>query len=446
MKATVEDITGVKKRLIVEIDSSEIDQRINEAYRTLAKRAKIPGFRPGKAPRKILESYYGPQLLEDLARDLVTETLPAAVQETETFPLSYPVIEKGNLKAGCEFRYTAVMEVKPQFELKDYMGLEVEKEIPRVTDEEVSKYLEEIRTAHGNLMPVEEDRGIREGDFAVIDYKAFEGGAPLEDVKAENFPLEVGSHKFHPDFERQLLGLKKGEEARFTVSFEEDFFHQKLAGKTVEFQVRVADIKLVELPDLNDEFAKNLGSEFQSLDDLREKIREDLEAREKKRVEQELKTRLLGKISATVDFELPESLVESELNRAVENVRQNLIRSGSDLEKAGISVQKMRDDLRPASEQRVKNMLILGEIARQNDITIGEEELNEGFRDLAVNLGQDPQVVRRYYEANQAVESFRERLLEEKTLNYLVSGAKIIEVEAEKLKSSEPEEVQMGVK
>ncbi len=440
MKANIEDITGVKKKLIVEIDSEEVGQRVNDAYRSLSKRAKIPGFRSGKIPRSILKSYYGEQLLEDLARDLVTETLPSAVEETKTYPISVPAIEKEALKTGCDFKYTAVIEVKPQFELKDYTGLEIEKEIFEVTDEEVEQQLEEIRKGNGSLNSVEVERGLQENDYAVIDYEGFEEGKPLDDIKADNFMINIGSNNFHPDFEKALLGLKKEDTADIRVTFEEQYFHQKLAGKTVDFKVKLNDIKSLELPELSDEFVKNLGADIEGLDGLRKRIKEELTTREQKRVDQELNARLLRKIGEQVEFELPESFVEAELKQAVESVKQNLMRSGSSLEKAGISEERIREDFRSASENRVKNMLILGEIANQNDINVSEEELDQGFQELALSMGQDAKMVRSYYEATQAEESFREKLLEEKTLNYLLDGAKIVEVEREKITPSESDQ------
>ena len=439
MKANIEDITGVKKKLIVEIDSEEIAQRVNDAYKSLSKRAKIPGFRSGKVPRRILESYYGEQLIEDLSRDLVTETLPTAVEETKSYPISVPAIEKEALKTGCNFKYTAVIEVKPQFELKDYMGLEIEKEIFEVTDEEVERQIEEIRKGNGSLNSVEEDRVLQQDDFAIIDYEGFEEGKPLDDIKADNFMIKVGSGNFHPDFEKALLGLKKEDTSDITVTFEEKYFHDKLAGKTVDFKVKVNDIKFLELPELTDEFVRNLGAGVEGLEELGKRIKDELTNREQKRVDQDVNARLLRKIGDTVEIELPESLVEAELKQAVESVKQNLMRSGSNLEKAGISEERIREDFRAASEIRVKNMFILGEVANQNDISVSEEELDQGFQELALSMGQDAKMVRSYYEASQAEESFREKLLEEKTLNYLLDGAKIVDVEKEKIKPIELE-------
>ncbi|MGD9318875.1 MAG: trigger factor [Desulfobacteraceae bacterium] len=434
MKTRLEEISPVKKKLEIEIEAGEVSKKIEEAYRELRKGVKLPGFRPGKVPRKILERRFGNQVIDDVTRRLVNETLPKAVEETNAIPLSMPIIENEILKLGQNFKYSALMEVRPEFELKDYMGFEVEKEIFSVADEDVDAQLEEIRKTHGQLSSVETERGIKEEDFAVIEYEGLEDGKALEGIKNSNFLVRVGGNDFHPDFEKALIGLKKGEMSEFNVDFEEDYSQPKLAGKNVRFKVKVIDIKEMNLPELNDEFAKNLGADFKDINDLKDKIRETLTEREEKRVDRELKMRLLKKVSDTVDFELPESLVDSELNGAMENIRQNLLRSGSNMEKAGLNEERLKEELRPASEKRVKDMLVLGEIARGNDLNITEADLSAGFKELALSTGQDPEALRQYYEANNLRESFRQQLLEEKTLNYLVKGANITEVETDKIK------------
>jgi len=429
MKTNVEEISPVKRRLTVELDAEEVDKRIEDAYRTLKREAKVRGFRPGKVPRAILERYYGEKVAQDVTKGLVNETLPAAFEETDIYPLTMPLVENDALKKGQSFKYVAVMEVRPRIELKDYMGLEVEKERVEVSDQEVDLQLEEIRKAHGKLKPVEEDRGAAGDDCVVIGYEAFEGDRPIEGIKTENFMVRIGDRTIHPDFEAGLLGMKPGDSKEITVNFESDYRHEKLAGKKVTFKVRAADLKVMELPDLNDEFIAGLGEEFKNLETVRAKIREDLLAAKEKKADREVKRRLLDKISDTVDIELPESLVEAELRYAVESVRQNIQRMGSNFEKAGLSEEQIRQDFMTPSRKRVKDLLILGEIARQHDLTVSEIELNEGFRELAAGMGQDASLVHRYYEARGMMDSFREKLLEEKTLNFLVKGAKITETE-----------------
>ena len=429
MKTSLEEISPVKKKLSIEIESTEVDKKLNEAYRELGKKAKIPGFRPGKVPRKILETHFSAQVTEDVTKNLISETFPMAIQEVETFPLGAPLLEKDILKQGQNFKYSAVMEVRPKFEVNDYLELEEEKERFSVSEEDVRKQLEQIRETNGKLTTIDQGRPIQKDDYVVIDYEGFEEGSPLEGIKSPNFLLKVGSNEFHPGFDEALTGLHKEDETEIRVDFEKDHYHLKLAGKSVDFKVKITDIKEMVLSELNDEFAQNLGADIKDLEDLKNKVRESITAQEEKRIDRDLKQRILKKISDSVDFELPQILIESEIDYAVENVTQNLMSSGSSLEKAGLSEEKLREEFKPSAKKRVKDLLILGEIAKQDNIEVDEEDLANSFRDLAANMGQDIETIRKYYEAKNMVGSLKEKLLEEKTLNYLVENAKISEVE-----------------
>jgi trigger factor len=435
MKTSVEEISPVKKKVIIEVEADEVTRQIDSAYRDLGKRAKIPGFRPGKVPRKILEGQFGKQVLDDVTRTLVNDSLPRALQEVAFFPLAMPSIENGLPKRGEDFIYSAVMEVRPEFEVKDYMGLSVQKEKCAITDEDVEKQLEEVRKTHGRLNPVEEDRPAQEKDYVVVDYEAFENGAPVENIKNNNFLVQIGSGQFYADVEKALVGMKKEESKEIRVAFEkEDARAGALAGKEVDFKVSLLDIKELDLPELDDAFATGLGADFKDLNDLKDKIRKGLEDRENKRIDSDLKGRIMKEISDTVEFELPESLVDSELRAALESVKQNFAQSGMDIEKAGLSEEKIKEDLRPAAENRVKSMLILGEIAKEKEISVDDKDLDQAFVEMGEKMNQSPEVLRKYYEGNNLLDSFRDKLLEEKTLNYLVEGANVEEVEPDQLK------------
>jgi len=287
MKTSLEEISPVKKKLLVEVESEEVDRKIEETYRTLGKKAKVHGFRPGKVPRRILERYFKDQVVEEVTRGLVDETLPKAVEESKAMPLSIPMVENDSLKAGQSFKYAVVMEVKPQFELRDYMGVELEKEIVEVTDQDVERNMQEIRKAHATLKPVQEDRGAREGDSIVVDYEAFEAGKPVEGVKAQNFMIALGGGAIHPELEKGLTGLKAGDLKDVEVHFDDKHQNARLAGKDVTFKVKVIDLKITELPELNDEFAKSLGGEFPDLETLKKRVKDSLLENEKKRVEKD---------------------------------------------------------------------------------------------------------------------------------------------------------------
>jgi trigger factor len=430
MKTTLEDLSSVRKKLVIEIGPQETDQRIETAYRDLGKRAQLPGFRPGKIPRKILENRFGQQVLEDLTKDLVNETLPQAAEEANLVPLAMPIVQSEPLKAGQGLTYSAVIETRPEFELKGYEGVEVEKERASIGEDEVERQLAEIRKSHGAMNPCREERGLKEGDFAIIDYQAYEGEEDLEEVKGENIALEIKKDSsIHPDLGLKLIGLEKGRTVDIALDFAEDHFHSRLAGKKLNLNVNILDIQELDLPVLDDEFAKGLDVSIENMADLKKKIRAELEKREEKRIEAELKKTLLAKIAETVDFELPETLVQDELNYAVQSIKQNFVRSGTSLEKVGLNEEKLKQEIRPKSESRVKDILILGEVARQKDLDLSETEISEGFVRLAEGMGQDPVNIRKYYEANNLMGTFRQGLLEEKTLNYLVKCAKVKEVE-----------------
>ncbi|RLC25166.1 MAG: trigger factor [Deltaproteobacteria bacterium] len=429
MKTHLEDISSVKKKLSVEVEPGDVDKKLDAAYRRLGRQARIPGFRPGKIPRKILETRFGEQVMEDVSRDLIGESLPEAITELAVFPLGTPLIEKETIKTGEPFRYSATMEVRPRLEVKDYLNVAVEKEKVSVTEADVQKQLEQIREGNGKLTAVSGDRAAQTGDYVVLEYRGFVDGEPLEGIHSDNFLLKIGSNDFHPRFEESLVGLGKGREADIHVDFEENYYHSKLAGKGVDFKVKIHDIKEMVLPDLDDTFAKNLGAGFNDLSELKEKIRENLTDRENRRVEKELKQRLIETVCKEVECELPQTLVASEISYAVENIRQNFIRSGASLEKMGFSEEKMRDEFRPQAEKRVKELLVLGEIARAEGLEINEEDIEEGLKELSQSTGQDVAILRKYYEARDLMGSLKEKLLEEKTLNYLVEHANISEVD-----------------
>lgn len=437
MKTTLEDISPVKKKLLIEIDSKEVDKKLNQAYGEIRKTAKIPGFRPGKVPRKILETYFGNQVIDDVTRGLISESFPKAVDEIKTFPLGQPILEKEALKQGQDFNYSAIIEVRPEFEVKDYLGLDVEKEMFSISEEDVQKRLEEIREANGKMASIEEERLIRDGDFVIVDYKGFEDGRPMEDVNSSNLLVKVGKNDFHPKFDEALIGLKKEDETEVGIDFEEDFYHTKLAGKSVNFKIKIVDIKELVLPELNDEFASNLGAELKDLDGLKDELKKAITSQEEKRIDGELKRRLLEKISEGIDFELPEVLIDAEIDFSARRLNDNLERSGSSLEKAGISEAGLKKEFRPASEKRVREMLILDRIAKQDQIDIDDDDFEEGYGKLAESMGQDVETVKKYYEARGQVDSLKEELLKEKTLNYLVDHANISEVGRDALSQGE---------
>jgi len=429
METSIEEISQVKRRISVEIEAEEVTKKLDQGYKEFSKRVKVKGFRPGKAPRKVLEQYYGKQIVNDVKSDIIKDSFSKVIEETKLFPLGSPSIEDEAIRPGENFKYTIVMEVRPDFELKKYMGISVEKEMLNISEDDVDKRLEEIKEGHAKLIPIDEHRGVKEGDYVIIDYDCVWKHSPLKGINGKDFMIHVGSKNFYPDLESGIVGLKKDERKDLTIDFDEDFGDKRLAGKGVTFRIHVQDIKKKDLPELNDDFAKNLGSDFKSLTDLRKRVKGDITLQEEGKVDRELKGRLLKKIVATVDFELPQVMVENEIERSIATIKQNLLRTGKKFESAGISEEKMRQDLRAAAEETVKEKLVLGKIADMEDIKVEDSDIRDGFRELATQTGNDPAMLQQYYEKNNLMDSFGNQLLIEKVLNHLVQGAKISEVQ-----------------
>jgi trigger factor len=430
MKTTVEEISSVKKKILVEIDAKDVDQKIESVFKKYAKNAKIKGFRPGKVPMKMVEKYYGEQILEDAANDMVRETLAKAIHETEVYPLSMPVLENVEIiKKGQDYKYAAIIEVRPEFEIKDYLGVKVEKDKLIVSDDDVEAQVKAILKAHGKLSPVTEDRGIQKEDYAVIGYQGFDGEAAVEGMKAENYSLYIGGANFYPGFEDELIGLKKGDKKEFTINFKDDYINPKLKGKAIRFNVEVTDIKSIDLPALDDAFVKGLGLEFDTVDALKARIKEDLTSRESNRIETELRSKIVSSISDSVTFDLPETLVENEIEASIENMKNNFMRSGASFEKLGVSFDKMKMEFRPIAERNIKASLILGKIAKLEKLEVDEKEIADSFEEMAKESGHPADEVRKYYEANDYIEGLKQSLIKEKTLKYLVENASVTEVE-----------------
>jgi len=429
METNIEEISQVKRQISVEIETEEVTKKLDQAYNELSKRAKVKGFRPGKTPRKILEQYYGKEIMTDVKNDLIKESFSKVIEETKLFPLGNPSIEDEAIRPGENFRYTILMEIRPDFELKEYMGISVEKEILNISEDNADKKLEEIREAHAQLVFINEERGIKEGDYVIIDYECMWKDKPIKGIEGKDFMIHVGDKNFYPEIESGIKGLKKAEEKDIKIDFSEDFSDRRLANKSVLFHIRVEDIKKKDLSDLNDDFARSLGKEFKSLADLREKVKKEITLQEEKKIDSELKKRLLKKITAKVDFELPEAMVENEIEYSMATIKQNFLRAGSKLESANISEDTMRQDLKLAAERKVKEELILSKIADLEDIKLEDSDIRHGFQELATQTGQDLTILQQYYEKNNLMDSFRNQLLIEKILNHLVQGATISEVQ-----------------
>lgn len=424
MKANVEEISSIKKKVSIEIPEDQVTQEVESFYKDVGKKAKIKGFRPGKVPRNILERYFKDYVKAEVIQKLIEETYPKALSETDLHPVSPPVIDPGEFEVGKPFQYSAVLEVKPEVKLEGYTGLKIEGKKEEVKDEEVEGRLKALQNLHANLKTISEARPIQAGDYVIVDYEASMGGKPLEGGKAIDFTVEVGSGQFIPAFEEKLIGLKPEEEKEIEVYFPEDYGYQKWAGKTISFHVKIKEIKEKILPPLDDEFAKDLG-DYSSFEELKAKLKGEIEKEKELGLERQLKDQVMDQLLEANPFEVPESLVEEQTKTLVSDTKLRLAAQGVDLKNLGLSEEKLQEDYKAMAQKQVKTFLILEKIAGQEGIAVTDEEADDRLREMSERMHQKFDVVKRYYEKNGLLPEVKAGIIRDKTLNFLLEKASI---------------------
>jgi len=424
MKANVEEISAIKKKVSVEIPEDQVSQEINSFYVDLGKKAKIKGFRPGKVPRNILERYFKDYVKAEVIQKLIQETYPQALSETNLQPVSPPMIDPGEFEGGKSFQYSVVIEVKPDIKLEGYTGLKIEGKKEEVKEEEIEDRLKALQNLHANLKTVSEVRAIQKGDYVIIDYEASLDGKPLEGGKAVDFTVEVGSGQFIPAFEEKLIGIKPEGESDIEVSFPEDYGYQKWAGKTISFHVKIKEIKEKILPPLDDEFAKDLG-DYSSFEELKTKLRGEIEKEKELALERQLKDQMLDQLLAANPFEVPGSLVEGQTKTLISDMKLRLAAQGLELKNLGVTEEKLQEDYKAAAEKQVRTFLILEKIAGQEGISVTDEEADNRLREISEGMRQKFDVVKRYYEKNDLLPEVKMGIIRDKTLNFLLEKANL---------------------
>jgi len=424
MKATVEEISSIKKKVNIEIPEDEVSREVDSFYEDLRKKAKIKGFRPGKVPRNILERHFKDYVKAEVLQKLIQDTYPSALSEKDLHPVSDPVIEPGEFENGKPFQYSATIDVKPEIKLEGYLGLRIERKKEEVRDEEVEERIKRLQELHANLKTVSEPRPIRKGDYVIVDYEAKMDGKPLEEGKAADFTVEVGSGQFIPAFEEGLVGLNLEEEKEITVPFPEDYGYKKWAGKTISFHVKIKEIKEKILPPLDDEFAKDLG-DYDSLEALKVKLRGEVEKEKELTAERQLKDQVVDQLLQANPFEVPEILVEEQAKAFVSDTKLRLATQGMALKNLGVSEDKLQEDYRETAKKQVRTFLILEKIANQEGIAVTDEEAEGRLKEISERTNQKFDVVKRYYEKNGLIPEVKAGIMSNKTLDFLLQKANI---------------------
>ncbi len=428
MKISVEEISQTARKVHVELPEEKVTRHLKKAYRQLNRTAKVRGFRPGKVPLAILKRQYADQVNHEVGLELVNETLMEALEQTDIEAVAQSDLDREPLQEGEPFRYSFTVEVRPEVVVKDYKKIPAQRKQLVVNEEEVDAELELRRQANSYLKSLEEPRPIQQGDHVVLDFKAFAEGKPVPDGEAKGFHLEVGGNRFNPEFETKLIGASKGEQREIEVTFPPDYGNKNLAGKNATFQVEIKDLKEQGLPELDDEFARNLG-DFDSLKDLRTAVRQELESSKGNQIDAEVWTQILDELISRNPFDVPQSMVEQELQRMLDTIRYRLSAQNLTLEQAGMDEETFTERNRDVAERRVRTTIFLEKIAHQESLEIGDEEVDQGLHTSAKDMNQSYEQVRDFYKNSNLMEPYKRQLLEEKVINFLRDQADITEVE-----------------
>jgi trigger factor len=424
MRVSVEEISSIKKKVSIEVPEDRVVKEVDSFYRELSRKAKIKGFRPGKVPRNILERHFKDYVKAEVIQKLIQDSYPQALSETKLNPVSNPLIDPGEMEGGKSFHYSATIEVKPEIKLEGYIGLKIEGKKEGAKDEEVEERLKNLQNLHAHLKTVSDPRSIQSGDFVILDYEASMDHQPLEEGKATDFTVEVGSGRFIPDLEEKLVGLKSEEEKEIEVSFPEDYGYKKWAGKTLSFHVKIKEIKEKILPLLDDEFAKDLG-DYSSLEDLKIKLKGEIEKEKELALQRQLKDQMVEQLLRANPFEVPESLVEQQARTLVSDTKMRLASQGVDFKNLGVTEEKLHGDYREMAEKQVRSFLILEKIADQEGITVTDEEVENRIREISERIHQKFDAVKRYYEKNGLIPEVKAGIMSEKILDFLLEKADI---------------------
>ena len=422
MQVTVEDVGPLTKKLKIVLPEDMVAKRLNEAYNTLRSQVSLKGFRKGRVPRKVLERTHGSKVEDDVGGKLIQETYFDALAESKIDVVTHPDIKTQSFEKDGTFYYETEVSVRPEFDLGEYKGLEIERPEVVVTDSEVDNRLLEMQKEMAPLRTVD-DRGIRLNDLAVVDFKGYHKGELIKQVQQENHSVDVGSGQNGKEFEARLIGLKAGMKTSFEVDFQPDFPNPVLAGKKVEFRIEVKGVKERVLADLDDEFAKDAGDEFNTLDDLKAHVRIKIREKQEDAQKGDLYDKIMMKLVDDHKFEMPHRLVMFEVNRLIKEVEVRLEQKGMNLESAGMNRDDLVDQYKESAERQVRGDFILKKISVTEGIKLSDKDINKGFKRISDQYGMPMEEVKKYFASRDDFLPFMNELLNEQILKFLLDNA-----------------------
>jgi trigger factor len=424
MKAELIDVSACKKSLDIEIPQEVIEREIGQIAQEFARQARVPGFRPGKAPIGVVKTRYREEILSEMMKNLMPKYAGDAIDERRLELVKTPRFESIDYAPGQPLRFKAVFEVYPALDITNYEGIPAQEVSVKVEDSEVDASLKKLQDDMAELIPVEEDRPLKEGDFAEISFNGLIEGSEEPPVIGQKAVAEIGGRNTLKEFSENLLGAKAGGEKTFTVRYRPDYPEAKLAGKTVQYKVTIEAIKQKEVPELNDEFAQRLG-DYKTIDDVKTNIRKNLEKRKRDNAQEELREKLLEWLEDNNEFELPESLVERQLQIRGQRLLRDLSRQGIHPERLDVDWGKIREDQHKQAVRDVKGSLILDHISGKENIIVTDEEIDAEIEKIANETDRPKEKVREVLSRDSGLERLRGQIRNKKTLDLLQEKARI---------------------
>ncbi len=418
MQVSIEEISPLTKKMKIVLPEDIVGKKLEDAYRKLQAEVHIKGFRKGKVPRKILEKNYGAKVEYDLSEELVKESYFDALQESKLDVVVHPDIKDHKFEDDGTFSYVAEIDVKPEIELGEYKGLEVELPELVVSDDEIEAEIERLRKEMAPLRNVE-DRESAENDLVVIDFQGYNDGEPVKQVSGNDYSVDVGSGNNGTEFENACIGLKNNEETSRDITFPPDFPNPVLAGKNIEFKIKVKNIKERVLADIDDDFAQDAGEEFNTLADLKKHLHDKIIQEKEDARSGDLTDQLMLKLLESHEFEVPARLIQYEINNYLEEIEQNLKKRGLTMEAAGMNIETLSDQYRETAEKRVRGDFILKKIAEVEEIKLEDDDLKKGFERISEQYGMPIDEVKKYFSKRDDLLPFMNELHVEKILEFL---------------------------
>ena len=433
MQVSVEDINSVKKTLHIEIPEETVVKELDKAYDKLKKKAKVKGFRPGKVPRSVVVRLFKKDVHADVTSSLIQSSFMDALKEIDLKIVGTPNVDPPELEAAGPYRYDATVEISPELEDIEYHDLVLKRTNYRVLDEEIEAQLKMLQKNMAQHQKIAEDRSARKDDFVLIDFEGFKEGRPFaETAKTENFNMKIGQGPVIKEFDDQLIGMRPNDKKEFEVKFPQDYFNKKLANLDILFQVTLHEIREEVLPEIDDVLAKKAG-QYESLDDLKKAISDNMEQGYNKRAEQELHEQIYQELISKSDFEVPDVMVDMELEGIVEEAERSFAHQNISMEDIGLTRESIAEKYRDTAVRQVKRHLLLGKMIDQESLTISDEELEDGLKAMADSFNQPLEQIKNYYDQNKdKIDYFKHTLLEKKAIKLIIDSSKIEEVEPQK--------------